>query len=51
MDGDNNKKYVVNNGDASLSFAADENEKTAFTVEVNGSGVFKIHNGDWYWNM
>ena len=50
MDGEN-KKYVVNSGDASLSFAEDENEKTAFTVEVNASGVFKIHNGDWYWNM
>jgi len=49
MDGEN-KKYVVNT-DASLSFAENENDKTAFTVEVNSSGVFKIHNGDWYWNM
>ena len=50
MDGEN-KKYVVNNGNASLSFTNDENNKTAFTVEVNNKGVFKIHNGDWYWNM
>ena len=50
MDGDN-KKYVVNNEDASLSFAEGESDKTAFTVEVNAKGVFKIHNGDWYWNM
>ena len=50
MDGEN-KKYVVNNGDASLSFAAADNDKTPFTVEVNNSGVFKIHNGNWYWNM
>ena len=50
LDGES-KKYVVNNGDAGLSFAEDENEKTAFTVEVNSNGVFKIHNGDWYWNM
>ncbi|MBQ7059826.1 MAG: fibro-slime domain-containing protein [Firmicutes bacterium] len=50
MDGEN-KKYVVNNADASLSFGNNENDKTAFTVEVNNKGVFKIHNGDWYWNM
>ena len=47
---DENKKYVVNNADASLSFG-DESDRTAFTVEVNGSAVFKIHNEDWYWNM
>ena len=49
-DGDT-KNYVVNNGDASLSIKDDKNYATAFTVEVNDSGVFKIHNGDWYWNM
>ena len=50
MDGDN-RRYVVNNEDASLSLGTDENDKTLFTVEANDSGVFKIHNGDWYWNM
>ena len=48
MDGENNRQYVVNNGDASLSF---EDSGTAFTVEMNSKRVFKIHNGDWYWNM
>jgi len=44
------KQYVYNGGNNSLSFT-DEDNKTAFTVEAGGSGVFKIHNGDWYWNM
>ncbi|MBQ1333860.1 MAG: hypothetical protein IIY34_00760, partial [Clostridia bacterium] len=46
----NEKKYLVNNGTNSLNLG-DGNEKTAFTVEVNSSGVFNIHNGDWYVNM
>ena len=49
-DGDT-KKYVYNGNDNNLSFAADESQKTAFNVSVNGSGVFEIKNGDWYWNM
>ena len=28
-----------------------ESEKTAFTVEQNSNGTFKLHNGAWYWNM
>ena len=53
------KKYVFNNVDKNLSFAANENEKTAFTISVNSSGVFEIRNvvqngnktENWYWNM
>ena len=47
------KKYVYNGGDNSLSLRLERNqdEKTAFTIEVNESGVFQIHNGEWYWNM
>lgn len=45
------KQYVYNGGNNSLSFAAEESEKTAFTVTQNNNGTFKLSNGSWYWNM
>ena len=50
FDSDSGKQYVRNVATNSLFLTADESQKTAFTVEVNDTGVFKIHNGSWYWN-
>ena len=49
-DGDT-RKYVKNNNNTSLEFGADESDKTAFHVSVDGNGVFTFNNGDYYWNM
>ena len=47
----NARKYVKNNLNTSLEFGADESDRTAFTVKVDGNGVVTFNNGDYYWNM
>lgn len=44
------KQYVYNGGNNSLSFSTEEN-KTAFTVNYDSTKGFRFNNGAWYWNM
>ena len=50
LDGDGNRQYVRNTGDANL-YLAGEADKTAFTVLVDNTGRFRFQNGSRYWNM
>lgn len=46
----NEKQYLYNNGNNSLSFTTESN-KTVFTVSYDSSKGFRFSNGKWYWNM
>ncbi len=48
---DGKEQYVYNESDNNLSFTNDKDKATPFTVTVDDNGVFRFHNGEWYWNM
>ena len=43
------RQYVYNGGDNSLSFTPDP--QTVFTASIDSSGRFEFSSGAWYWNM